>query len=70
MSFDEALKELESIVKIIDSNGETLESAIKAFERGRALQKHCEEKLKQARLKIEKITQDDAGVISSQETEL
>jgi exodeoxyribonuclease VII small subunit len=70
MSFEEALKELESIVKKIDSGEETLESAITSFERGSELKKHCQSKLDQAKLKIEKIIQNADGSISSQEVEI
>ena len=71
MSFEEALKELENIVKRIDSAEETLESAITSFERGRDLQKHCEKKLKDASLRIEKISKNEIdGSISSQEVEV
>jgi exodeoxyribonuclease VII small subunit len=69
MSFEEALKELEMIVKKIDSGEETLESAIVSFERGSALKKHCQEKLDSAKLKIEKIIQNADGSVSSEEIE-
>lgn len=56
ISFEEALSELEEIVKKIDNGQETLEAAVNSFERGILLKNHCEKKLKEARLKIEKIT--------------
>ena len=55
MSFEEALTELESIVKRLDSGQENLETAISSFERAAALKKHCELKLSEAKLKIEQI---------------
>ncbi len=54
ISFEEALKELEEIVKKIDNGQESLETAVNSFERGILLKNHCEKKLKEARLKIEK----------------
>ena len=69
MSFEEALKELESIVKKIDSGEETLDAAIQAFERGSELKKHCQAKLDEAKLKIEKIIQTAEGKISSEPVE-
>jgi exodeoxyribonuclease VII small subunit len=69
MSFEEALKELETIVKKIDSGEETLESAIVSFERGSELKKHCQEKLDSAKLKIEKIIQNADGSIASEKIE-
>lgn len=56
MSFEEALAELEAIVKKIDTGQETLAEAVSSFERGVNLKNHCEKMLKEAKLKIEKIT--------------
>jgi exodeoxyribonuclease VII small subunit len=67
MSFEEALKELEITVKKIDNGQETLESAIGAFERGTELKAHCEQKLQEAKLKIEKITQKSDGSIVTED---
>lgn len=55
MPFEESLKELEQIVHKIDSGQETLESAIISFERGAKLKEHCQKKLDEAKMKIEKI---------------
>lgn len=67
MSFEEALKELENTVKKIDQGSESLESSIEAFERGTKLKFHCENKLKDAKLKIEKIIKKADGSISTEE---
>jgi len=56
MSFEEALAELEEIVNKIDTGQESLADAVASFERGVALKNHCEKMLKEAKLKIEKIT--------------
>ena len=56
MSFEEALAELEEIVNKIDTGQESLAEAVASFERGVALKKHCEKMLKEAKLKIEKVT--------------
>ena len=56
MSFEEALAELEEIVNKIDIGQESLAEAVSSFERGVALKNHCEKMLKEAKLKIEKIT--------------
>ena len=55
MSFEEAMKELEEVVKKIDSGMEKLESAVELFEHGTNLKIHCEKKLNEAKLKVEKI---------------
>ena len=56
MTFEEALSELENIVKRIDTGQESLADAVSSFEFGVALKNHCEKMLKEANLKIEKIT--------------
>ena len=56
MSFEEALAELEEIVNKIDTGQESLAEAVSSFERGVALKNHCKKMLKEAKLKIEKIT--------------
>ncbi|MDO4975306.1 MAG: exodeoxyribonuclease VII small subunit, partial [Alphaproteobacteria bacterium] len=48
-----ALTELEEIIKKLEDGRLPLEDAVKAFERGAELKKICEEKLKNAQLKIE-----------------
>jgi exodeoxyribonuclease VII small subunit len=70
LSFEEALHELEAIVKKMDSGGENLESSIKSFERGVLLKNYCEQKLKEARLKIEKITKSEDGTIKIEEIDV
>ena len=56
MSFEEALNELQSLVKALEKGEAKLEEAIRAYERGAALKQHCERKLREAQAKIEKIT--------------
>lgn len=59
--FEKAMEELETIVRSLESGKTTLDDSIKAYERGIALKNHCEKKLEQARLKIEKITLSPGG---------
>jgi exodeoxyribonuclease VII small subunit len=70
MNFEEALAELEEIVKKIDTGQENLESAISSFERGVQLKSLCEKKLKEARMKVEKITKFSDGTITTEEVNL
>jgi exodeoxyribonuclease VII small subunit len=56
LSFEEALAELEKIVRQLESGGADLKTSIDAYERGMALKKLCEGKLREAQLRIEKIT--------------
>ncbi|MEM6903645.1 MAG: exodeoxyribonuclease VII small subunit [Pseudomonadota bacterium] len=56
MSFEAALAELETIVRGLESGSAKLDEAVTSYERGAALKRHCEEKLKQAQAKIERLT--------------
>ena len=56
MSFEEALNELEEIVRGIESGDTDLDAAIQAYERGAALRRHCDGKLREAEEKVSKIT--------------
>ena len=53
MSFEEALAELEGIVKQLEAGEVELEKSIAIYERGAALKAHCESRLKSAELKVE-----------------
>ena len=64
MSFEEALNELQSLVKALEKGEAKLEEAIRAYERGAALKQHCERKLREAQAKIEKITLTADGGLS------
>ena len=56
MTFEVALKELESIVERLESGDIELEQSIAKYERGEALKAHCETLLKKAEERVEKIT--------------
>jgi len=55
MSFEEALAALEQVVNQLEGGQVPLEQSIALYERGDALKKHCEAKLKEAELKVDKI---------------
>ncbi len=61
MTFEQALAELEQIVRRLEEGGESLDDAIGAYERGAALKKHCEDKLREAKAKVEKISLGPGG---------
>lgn len=61
LSFEDALKELERIVETLERGQGSLDDAIAAYERGALLKKHCQAKLEEARLKVEKIKLDESG---------
>jgi len=55
ISFEEALRELETIVASLERGDVSLDDAIAAFERGTALKAHCQARLEEARMKVEQI---------------
>ena len=55
MSFEAALRELENIVSRLEQGEVDLEDSILLYERGNALKAHCEQKLKGAEARLEKI---------------
>ena len=55
LSFEEAISELERIVEDLERGDIELEDSISIYERGVILKAHCEEKLKTAKMKIDKI---------------
>lgn len=61
MSFEDALAELEEIVRTLEGGKGKLEEAIAAYERGAQLKAHCEKKLKEAQAKVEKISLGAGG---------
>lgn len=62
MSFEDALAELEAIVRGLEEGKGNLEDSIGAYERGAALKRHCERKLNEAKAKVEKISIGPDGV--------
>jgi exodeoxyribonuclease VII small subunit len=55
LSFEDALRELEGIVHKLEAGDVPLEDSIHIYERGAALKAHCEKRLKEAELKVEKV---------------
>lgn len=66
LSFEEALVQLESIVRELEGGKIKLDDAVEAYEKATALKRFCEEKLKAAQLKIEKINVSPEGVVSTE----
>jgi exodeoxyribonuclease VII small subunit len=69
LSFEAALAELENIVRDLEDGRGELEGAIKAFERGTLLKRHCESKLVEAEARIEKILPGAGGDASLEAAE-
>ena len=70
MSFEAALKELESIVARLEQGEVDLEDSIQLYERGQALKAHCEKKLKAAEGRLEKIVAGAKGVEGTEPVDL
>jgi len=65
LSFEDALTELEKLVKQLEDGKAKLDDAIKSYERGAMLKRHCETKLREAQAKIEQITVGSDGTVST-----
>lgn len=61
LPFERAIDELESIIKRLEEGKVPLEESVAIYERGEALKRRCEELLKAAEARVEKITLDAAG---------
>jgi exodeoxyribonuclease VII small subunit len=61
LPFEQAIKELESIVQRLEGGQVPLEESVTIYERGEALKQRCEELLRQAEARVEKITLDASG---------
>ena len=62
LSFEEALAELEGIVRSLEAGRSTLAQAISEYERGSALRRHCERKLAEAEAKVQAVVEGKAGL--------
>jgi exodeoxyribonuclease VII small subunit len=60
-SFERAIDELESIVKRLEDGKVPLEESVAIYERGEALKQRCEDLLRQAEARVQKITLDATG---------
>ena len=69
LSFEQALAELERIVAQLESGQAPLEQSIDLYERGALLKTHCERKLEQARLRVEKIVVGAGGEVRASPAE-
>jgi len=64
LSFEDALSELERIVRGLEGGQLKLEDAITAYERGTALRRHCEAKLADAQARVQAIVAGSDGGLS------
>ncbi len=66
LSFEDALKQLESIVDKLESGDVDLEESIEIYERGTLLKAHCQAKLAAAKTKVDKIVLSEDGSVSAE----
>ena len=69
LSFEAALKELESIVSRLEKGEVDLEDSIALYERGQMLKTHCEAKLRAAEGRLERVVHGAGGSLSTQPVE-
>lgn len=63
LNFEEALAELQAIVKDIESGKDGLDEMLKKYERGNELRLICEQRLKEAKLTLEKIKESSSSSV-------
>ena len=66
LSFEEALQELEQIVKRLEGGSGKLDDAIQSYERGTLLKRHCEAKLREAQARVDKIVVSPDGSVTTE----
>lgn len=64
LSFEEAMKEFEQLVRHLEEGRTTLDQTMVAYERGIALKNHCESLLKKAKSRVDTIAINAEGVVS------
>jgi exodeoxyribonuclease VII small subunit len=62
LSFEDALAELEAIVRRLEKGEGKLDEAIQSYERGALLKRHCETKLREAQARVDKIVDRGEGM--------
>ena len=67
LTFEKALAELEQIVQKLERGDVPLEESVTIYERGEALKRRCEELLRQAEARVDKITTDADGRVTGTE---
>jgi exodeoxyribonuclease VII small subunit len=70
MSFEQALKMLEDIVRRLEGGNSDLETAMSDYVHGTALKDHCQKKLAEAKLKVEAIIKTAEGALAADRLEM
>src|ERR1700716_332214 len=70
MSFEDALAELEQIVRRLEAGQVKLDEAIQCYERGAQLKSHCEQKLNEAQQRVDRIVIGPNGTVGAEPAKL
>ncbi len=70
MSFEDALTELEQIVRHLEAGQVKLDDAIQFYERGAQLKRHCEQKLSEAQQRVDRIVVGPEGSVTVEPAKL
>jgi len=70
MSFEDALAELEQIVRRLEAGQVKLDDAIQSYERGAQLKRHCEHKLNEAQQRVDRIVIGPDGAVAAEPAKL
>jgi exodeoxyribonuclease VII small subunit len=70
MSFEDALAELEQIVRRLEAGQVKLDEAIQSYERGAQLKRHCERKLNEAQQRVDRIVIGSDGAVTAEPAKL
>jgi exodeoxyribonuclease VII small subunit len=70
MSFEDALAELEGIVRRLEGGQVKLDDAIQSYERGAQLKRHCEKKLNEAQQRVDRIVIGPDGAVAVEPAKL
>jgi len=70
MSFEDALAELEGIVRRLEGGQVKLDDAIQSYERGAQLKRHCEKKLSEAQQRVDRIVIGSDGTVTVEPAKL
>jgi exodeoxyribonuclease VII small subunit len=70
MSFEDALAELEAIVRRLEGGQVKLDDAIQSYERGAQLKRHCEKKLNEAQQRVDRIVIAPDGAVTVEPAKL
>jgi exodeoxyribonuclease VII small subunit len=70
MNFEDALAELEQIVRRLEGGQVKLDEAIQSYERGAQLKRHCERKLNEAQQRVDRIVIGPKGAVGLEPVKL